>query len=49
LREMISARERRNPEYRAPALLHALTWLFLDGPANRALTKVASVMLKARS
>ena len=49
LREMISARERRNPEYRAPALLHALTWLFLDGPANRVMTKVVSAMLKART
>jgi MoaA/NifB/PqqE/SkfB family radical SAM enzyme len=49
LLEMIAAREQRSPGYRTPALLHALTWLFLDGPAKRVLGKVALRILKARS
>jgi MoaA/NifB/PqqE/SkfB family radical SAM enzyme len=48
LSEMIAARRERNPEYRPPALLHALTWTFLDGPMSRALSKVALRVLKAR-
>ena len=48
LSEMIAARQARNPEYRPPAILHALTWTFLDGPVSRALSKVALRVLKAR-
>ena len=47
--EMISARKARNPDYRPPALLHALTWAFLDGPVSRVLGRVALLVLKARS
>ena len=49
LEEMIAARRERNPQYRPPALLHALTWMFLDGPVSRALAKAAVRVLKARS
>jgi MoaA/NifB/PqqE/SkfB family radical SAM enzyme len=49
LSEMIAARQERNPEYRPPALLDALTWTFLDGPVSRVLGKVALRVLKARS
>ena len=49
LRDMIAARRERDPEYRPPALLHALTWMFLDGPVSRSLGKVALRVLKARS
>jgi hypothetical protein len=49
LSEMIAARQERNPEYRPPALLNALTWTFLDGPVSRVLGKVALRVLKARS
>jgi MoaA/NifB/PqqE/SkfB family radical SAM enzyme len=48
LREMIAGRQQRNPAYRPPALLNALTWMFLDGPINRALGKVALRVLKAK-
>ena len=49
LSEMIAARQERNPEYRPPALVNALTWTFLDGPVSRVLGKVALRVLKARS
>ncbi len=49
LSEMITARQARNPEYRPPAILHALTWTFLDGPVSRVLGKVALLFLRARS
>jgi MoaA/NifB/PqqE/SkfB family radical SAM enzyme len=49
LSEMIAARKERNPEYRPPALLNALTWTFLDGPVSRVLGKLALRVLKARS
>jgi MoaA/NifB/PqqE/SkfB family radical SAM enzyme len=49
LSEMIAARQERNPEYRPPALLNALTWTFLDGPVSRVLGKVALRFLRARS
>jgi MoaA/NifB/PqqE/SkfB family radical SAM enzyme len=49
LSEMIAARQERNPGYRPPALLNALTWTFLDGPVSRVLGKVALRVLKARS
>ena len=48
LREMIAARRERDPRYRPPALLDALTWMFLDGPVNRVLGKVAVRVLRAR-
>jgi hypothetical protein len=32
-----------------PAVLHALTWMSLDGPFNRILGKVALRLLRARS
>ena len=48
LSEMIAARQERNPEYRPPAILHALTWTFLDGPVSRVLGKVAVHVLKVR-
>jgi MoaA/NifB/PqqE/SkfB family radical SAM enzyme len=48
LRDMIAGRQQRNPEYRPPALLGALTWMFLEGPVNRMLGKVALRALKAR-
>ena len=43
------ARRERNPQYRPPVLLHALTWMFLDGPASRALGKLALRFFKVRS
>ena len=46
--EMIAARRERSPEYQPPALLHLLTWMFLDGPWSRSLGKVALRVLKAR-
>jgi hypothetical protein len=49
LQDMIAARRERNPDYNPPAVLHALTWMFLDGPMNRVLGKVAVRLLKARS
>jgi MoaA/NifB/PqqE/SkfB family radical SAM enzyme len=49
LSEMIAARQQRDPGYRPPAILHALTWMFLDGPVNRVLGKVALRLLRARS
>jgi MoaA/NifB/PqqE/SkfB family radical SAM enzyme len=48
LSEMVAARKERNPEYRPPALLNALTWTFLDGPVSRVLGRVALRVLKAR-
>ncbi len=39
--EMIAARRERNPEYRSPALLNLLTWMFLDGPVKKALSRFA--------
>jgi MoaA/NifB/PqqE/SkfB family radical SAM enzyme len=47
--QMIAARQERNPEYHPPFVLHALTWMFLDGPLKRTLSKVAVRVLKARS
>jgi MoaA/NifB/PqqE/SkfB family radical SAM enzyme len=47
--EMIAARQERNPEYRTPAVLHALTWTFLDGPISHMLGKLALRVLRARS
>jgi MoaA/NifB/PqqE/SkfB family radical SAM enzyme len=47
--EMVSAREQRDPGYRAPALVNALTWMFLDGPASRVLGKAALFLLRVRS
>jgi MoaA/NifB/PqqE/SkfB family radical SAM enzyme len=49
LLEMVAAREQREPGYRPPALVPALTWMFLDGPAKRVLSKVALRLLRARS
>jgi MoaA/NifB/PqqE/SkfB family radical SAM enzyme len=49
LSDMIAARRQRNPNYRPPALLGALTWAFLDGPASRALGKMALRLLGART
>lgn len=49
LEEMIASRRERNPQYQPPPLLHALTWMFLDGPVSRALGKAAARVLKARS
>lgn len=49
LADMIAGRRERNPEYHPPALLKALTWMFLDGPANRTLGKVALRFLRVRS
>ena len=46
LLQMIAARKERNPEYRPPAILRALTWTFLDGPASRVLSKTALQLLK---
>jgi len=45
LSEMIAARKERNPDYRPPTVLHALTWMFLDGPANRILSRMALHLL----
>jgi MoaA/NifB/PqqE/SkfB family radical SAM enzyme len=49
LSDMIAARKERDPSYRPPALLGALTWMFLDGPVKRVLGKVAVRILKAQS
>ena len=49
LSEMITARRERDPAYRPPVALHALTWMFLDGPVKRALGKLALRVLRARS
>ena len=46
--QMITARKERNPEYRPPAALRAMTWMFLDGPASRVLSKTALRFLKVR-
>jgi MoaA/NifB/PqqE/SkfB family radical SAM enzyme len=46
--QMITARKERNPEYRPPAVLRALTWMFLDGPASRVLTRTALQVLNVR-
>jgi hypothetical protein len=45
---MIAARRQRDPAYRPPAILHALTWAFLDGPASRLLGKAALRFLRVR-
>jgi hypothetical protein len=47
LRDMIAARRERNPGYHPPVLLDALTWMFLDGPVNRLLSKMAVRLLRA--
>ena len=49
LAEMLAARRALSPDYRPPALVNALTWLFLDGPASRLLGRVALRILNARS
>jgi MoaA/NifB/PqqE/SkfB family radical SAM enzyme len=49
LAEMIEARRTLSPDYRPPALLNVLTWVFLDGPASRLLGRVALRVLNARS
>jgi MoaA/NifB/PqqE/SkfB family radical SAM enzyme len=49
LSDMIAARRERDPEYRPPAVLGALTWMFLDGPVKRVLGKVAVRLLRAQS
>ena len=46
---MIAARRERDPGYRPPALLNVLQWMFLDGPGNRVLSRLAVRVLKARS
>jgi MoaA/NifB/PqqE/SkfB family radical SAM enzyme len=46
--DMIAARQERNPAYRPPPVLHALTWMFLDGPVKRVLGKVAVRVLRVR-
>jgi hypothetical protein len=47
--EMIAARQERSPSYRPPVLLNVLTWMFLDGPVSRLLSRVAVRILNARS
>ena len=49
LTDMISARRERDPGYQPPALLGALTWMFLDGPVKRVLGKIAVRVLRAGS
>jgi MoaA/NifB/PqqE/SkfB family radical SAM enzyme len=49
LSQMITARKERDPHYQPPAILHALTWTFLDGPLSRFLGKAAVRLLRARS
>ena len=49
LSDMITARRERDPDYRAPAVLGALTWMFLDGPVKRVLSKIAVRLLRAQS
>jgi MoaA/NifB/PqqE/SkfB family radical SAM enzyme len=49
LKDMIAARRERNPGYRPPVLLNALTWMFLDGPVTRVLSRLALRVLKART
>ena len=49
LEEMVAARRERNPAYRPPVLLDALTWMFLDGPLKKVLSKAALRLLRARS
>jgi MoaA/NifB/PqqE/SkfB family radical SAM enzyme len=41
LRDMIAARRERDAGYRPPVLLNVLTWMFLDGPATRLLSRAA--------
>ena len=48
LSDMIAARQERDPGYRPPAVLGALTWMFLDGPVKRVLGKVAVRILRAQ-
>ena len=49
LAEMIAARRERDPGYRPPAVLGVLTWMFLDGPVKRVLSRAAVRVLRARS
>ncbi len=49
LSEIIAARLKRNPSYRPPAILHAFTWAFLDGPLRGVPGNVALRILRARS
>ncbi|HKE21619.1 MAG TPA: radical SAM protein [Bryobacteraceae bacterium] len=49
LTDMIAARKERDPGYRPPALLGALTWMFLDGPVKRVLGRIAVRVLRAQS
>ena len=49
LAEMIAARRALSPGYQPPAVLNALTWLFLDGPVSRLLGRAALRILNARS
>jgi MoaA/NifB/PqqE/SkfB family radical SAM enzyme len=49
LAEMIAGRREVSPGYQPPALLNVLTWVFLDGPVNKLLGRVALRILNARS
>ncbi|MFN3322274.1 MAG: radical SAM protein [Bryobacteraceae bacterium] len=49
LDEMIASRRELNPDYRPPALLGLLTWMFLDSRGAKVMHKVALRVLKARS
>jgi len=49
LAEMIAARRELSPGYRPPALVNVLTWVFLDSPVSRMLSRVALGILNARS
>jgi hypothetical protein len=49
LAEMVAARRERNPAYRPPVLLDALTWMLLNGPLKQALSQAALRFLRARS
>jgi MoaA/NifB/PqqE/SkfB family radical SAM enzyme len=49
LADMIAARRERSPDYKAPFVLNALTWMFIDGPASRFLGRLAVRVLKAGS
>jgi hypothetical protein len=44
---MIAARRERAPGYRPPAVLGALTWMFLDGPMKRMVSRTAVRFLRA--
>jgi MoaA/NifB/PqqE/SkfB family radical SAM enzyme len=49
LSQMIARRREQNPDYRPPAILNLLTWMFLDSGISRAFRALALRLLRSRT